>query len=919
MSSPASPPGAERWAAAQQLFEQAIDLPEPRRHEHVRDAAAGDPWLLDTVLELLDRDREASPLDHPPGTLQAFAERDEPRPAGRIGKYQLLEKLGTGGMGTVYRAEHSHGSIRQEVAIKVLHGHLSRQMGDRFVREQRILAELDHPKICRLQDFGVTDDGEAYLVMNLVHGTAITDHADRAELGVRDRIRLFLEVCDAVGYAHRRLVVHRDLKPANILVTPDGDVQLVDFGIAKILDGGGTEAAEETRAGNRWLTPNYASPEQWLDQPVTTLTDVWALGVLLFELLTGRRPFRWAGLTPLQVERQLATDGPPRASRAVQDGDDVDLRARRRRSDAARLARQLRGDLDAVLERALETDPERRYPSVEALARDLERCLDHRPVAARSGWGYRLRKTLRRHAVATVAVAAIFVVLVTFVLSLGHQSRRLTYERDLARQERDKAELLSDLLSDVLDLADPTSRDLNTAALALLDRSRSRIEDELGAEPELRADLLDQVGDLYRRLGNFDQAEAVLLDALDSLATVPPGQSLTRARLLDSLGFVYHQKRDPRALETLRRASRELWRVHRADHPDIAQVLFHLAMVQRYHGDLRSAEALLRLAHAMDGRLGQLDTGAAGDRLTDLAALVGRRGERQEALRLFDRALEIQRAARGPDSVQEGLALNKKSLLFQERPVAREGAALLERAIEIFERRVGPDHPLVAAAQHNVANSYLLLGDYAKAEAAERQALAKDTQRLGASHPSTLEDRHQLALILRAMGRPDEAVVELRRVIDGQKNVLPAHHPNRLVPRIDLARVLVELGRGEPARRILGDLPAVAAAELGVDHWVTGAALVAAAELELWAGRSERALAHAEQAARILGAREIGRERWRLGEAESALGEALVRLGRAREAEPHLRSAARSLDTLRGPSPATELAETRLHRLLATL
>ncbi|MEM8996457.1 MAG: serine/threonine-protein kinase, partial [Acidobacteriota bacterium] len=742
---------------------------------------------------------------------------------------------------------------------------------------------------------------------------------------VRARIGLFLEICDAVGYAHRRLVVHRDLKPANILVAAGGQIQLVDFGIAKILapddapdapDAGLSKGeADETRTGARWLTPNYASPEQWLGQPVTTLTDVWALGVLLFELLSGQRPFRWGGLSPLQVERQLAAGPPPRASRAATAGGDAEGRAARRLTDPARLERQLRGDLDAVLRRALAVDPERRYPSVEALAQDLGRYLERRPVHARSGWGYRLRAGLRRNAVAAATVTAVFALLVAFVLSLSQQSRRLTLERDLARQERDKAELMTGLLSDVLDLADPTNRDLNPAVVALLDRGRSQIEEKLASEPELRADLLRQVGNIYRRLGDFDRAEGALLQALESLEGASATPTPLRGRLLDALGFVYHQKRDPRAPETLRRAARELRAVHRGDHPDLAEALFHLSMTRRYRGDVRSAEALLRQAHGIDRRLGLLETGAAGDRLSDLAAMVGRRGDRDEALRLFDRAIAIQRAARGPESVQEALSLNKKSLLFQERPLAGEGAALLERAIAIFERRLGPDHPLVAAGHHNLAHTYLVLGDYRAAEAAERRALAKDTERLGPNHPSTLEDRHSLALILRAAGRLDGAESELRAVMAAQVDLLPRDHPRRLMTHFDLARVVTELGRAGEARRILGDLPTAAASSLGDDHWVTGAGEIAAAEVELAAGRPELALVHAQTARRLFATGEVGRERWRLGEAKSALGEALAQLDRPREAEPFLRDAARSLGDLRGPAPSTRRAEDRLRRL----
>ena len=901
-----------RWTEAQKLFDEALDQPAATRRPFVLQQAAGDTWLARSVLDLLARDQASSPLDGPLRLDPSIGVETCPwRPGDHVAKYRLLERLGSGGMGTVFRAEHSHGEVCQEVAIKVLHDHLSSGLADRFEQEQRILAGLNHARISRLQDFGVTGDGTAFLVMNLVDGLPITDFADRARLSIEARLQLFLKVCDAVSYAHRRLVVHRDLKPANILVTPEGEVQLVDFGIAKVLDPQSHLAGNATLAGARVMTPNYASPEQLLGQEVTTGTDVWALGVLLFELLTGCRPFQWVGKSPLEIERELKLGKAPKAGRAVAEtGEDSRRRANARGLEPGRLARRLRGDLEAVIQRASTVEPEDRYRSVEALAQDLERHLDGRPILARPGWAYRSRRFVRRHAIAATAVATAFLLLVAFVGFLIIQSERLTRERDVARRQRDKAELMTGLLTDVLDLANPSNRDLNVAAQTLLDQSKRRIRSELSGEPTLRADLLTQMGNLYRRLGDFDEAERLLQEALQAVenGSTP---SIERALALDSLGFVYHQKRDPRAPDTLRQGLRELWRAHGGDHSDISEAWTHLAVSLRYRGDLSAARALLQHAHAMDRRLGIAETADAGDRLADLATLVGRQGDRPQALRLFNQAIAIQRQARGPDSVQEALSLNKKSLLFQERPVAQEGAELLERAIEIFERRLGPDHPLVAGGYHNVANSYLLLGRLDQAEEAERQAWARDARRLGPGHPSSLEDRQSLAMILREQGRLKESEAHLREVDVAQASVLDADHPNRVMTHVGLARVLLELGKVDGARGVL-QVADAARASLGADHWVVGAVDVAAAEVALAAGAPELAVEPAENAMRIFDGPAASRERWRKGEAESALGAALLQLGRLEPAEAHLRSAVSRLQELRGPSVATRRAQERL-------
>ena len=901
-----------RWSEAQKLFEEALDQPTETRPEYVREAAGDDTWLAHAVLDLLGRDQASSPLDRPLRLEPSHGFEPCRWSSGdRIAKYRLLERLGAGGMGTVFRAEHSHGEVRQEVAIKVLHHHLSSGLGDRFVQEQRILAGLSHPRISRLQDFGVTDDGTAFLVMNLVDGLPMTEHADRAGLSIEARLHLFLKVCDAVSYAHRRLVVHRDLKPANILVTPEGEVQLVDFGIAKVLDPQDHLSGDATHVGARVMTPNYAGPEQLLGQEVTTGTDVWALGVLLYELLTGLRPFQWAGKSQLDIERELRLGKSPKAGRAFSEiNEDSRSRAEARGLDPARLRRRLRGDLEAIIQRALTVEPEDRYRSVEALARDLERYLDGRPILARPGWAYRSRKFLRRHALATTAIATAFFLLIAFVGFLVIQSERLTRERDFARQQRDKAELMTGLLTDVLELANPANRDLNVAAQTLLDRSKRRILNELSGEPKLRADLLTQMGNLYRRLGDFDEAETVLQQALQAVGSGST-PSIERALALDSLGFVYHQKRDPRALNILRRAQRELWRFHRADHADIAGAWMHMSMVLRYRGDLAAAQALLQRAHDMDRRLGIAETAEAGDRLADLAVLIGRRGDRERGLLLLDRAIDIQHQARGPDSVQEAVSLNKKALFFQERPVAEKGAELLERAIQIFERRLGPDHPLVAGGYHNIANSYLLLGRLEEAEKAERQAWERDSRRLGPHHPSSLEDRQSLAMILVERGKLREATMHLREVNRAQESVLDADHPNRIMTRLFLSRVLLELGDVTLARRYLRESESARAA-LGPDHWVVGALDIAGAELALRSGEPELAAKQAQNAVRIFDGPSASRQRWRKGEAESVLGAVLLELGHVEAAKAHLRSAVSRLQELRGPSVSTRLAQDRL-------
>ncbi|MEM7356826.1 MAG: serine/threonine-protein kinase, partial [Acidobacteriota bacterium] len=563
-----------RWSKAQDLFEQALDQPEAEREAYVRASAQNDPWLLQSVLELLVLDEGSSPLDRsPPRRGEAREPASEASVGDLIGKYRLLEPIGAGGMGCVYRAERVDGSIRQEVAVKILRTtHLRPQDRQRFLQEQRIMAGLRHARIAQLLDYGSTPKGAAYLVMNLVEGTTITRYADDHHLPIAERTRLFLAVCDAVHHAHRRLVVHRDLKPANILVGADGEPLLLDFGIAKVLDPAEHLDGMTTRTELRVMTPSYASPEQLLGQPITTGTDVWALGVLLFELLTGRRPFDWTGMPLVEIERHLELDPKPKASAAIPaHRADAQRIALRRGLEPGRLRRRLRGDLDLIIGRALAYRSDERYGSVEALTLDLERYLAGRPVhARRPSLVYRTSKFLRRHALVVAGVAIGVAVLIGFLLLQAAQSQRLKTERDAARQERDKAQLMSELLADVLDLADPSNRKLNQAAQSMLELGKQRILRDFGQQPAAQADLLTRVGTLYRRTGAYEEAEALLDQAADIWQQTDVADPLGMARTLDSLGFLYHQKRDPRAVETLRKALRLFWQVHGGDHLDVA-------------------------------------------------------------------------------------------------------------------------------------------------------------------------------------------------------------------------------------------------------------------------------------------------------------------------------------------------------------
>ncbi|MBC7983128.1 MAG: serine/threonine protein kinase, partial [Candidatus Obscuribacterales bacterium] len=504
-----------RWLRIRDLFEQAIEL-APEQRDAFLDARCGDDPNLRVELKSLlasDAGHTRGPLTGAIGAAvdATTTDRRQELVGTVIGPYRLSSVLGHGGAGTVYLGERVDRQYSAQVAIKVVEGAaLHSEIGRRFRAERQILANLNHANIARLIDAGETPQGYPYLVMEYVHGEAIDQYCDRMHLNVEARCELMLRVCSAVQYAHQNLVVHRDIKPANILVTPDGTPKLLDFGIAKLLD---TDAAAAelalTRMNDRVLTPEYASPEQILGQPVTTASDVYALGVVLYELLTGLRPYKVSSASQLELERTICVIEPARPSTAIRQAAakrpltqtttgspptrDIYAIAEARRTAPQRLVARLGGDLDAILLRALRKEPIYRYPSVEQFTADLRRHLAREPVLARQGnWVYYAQRFSRRHAVAVSATAGFILLLASAVIVTSVQAKRIAVERDNANLEKQTSEAVANFMVNVFAAADPyVIQNKDVTAGELLDKSTQSIRDDLSQQPAVKARLLE--------------------------------------------------------------------------------------------------------------------------------------------------------------------------------------------------------------------------------------------------------------------------------------------------------------------------------------------------------------------------------------------------------------------------------------------
>src|ERR1700675_2699046 len=516
-----------RWQKIQSLFEEVVDSGPEERVARLASSCHGDSELRDSVEALLASDqRTEDPLINAIGAAaESLLEEHQDRLLGtRVGPYRVVSILGYGGMSTVYRGERDDSQYHRVVAIKVLqHATVHPRLRSRLHSERHILATLDHGSIARLIDSGDLEDGTPYLVMEYVDGESIDSYCDSRTLFIRERLELFISVCAGVHYAHRNFVVHRDIKASNIFVTDEGVPKLLDFGIAKLLAPESlSHTLPVTRLQERILTPENAAPEQVLGRPITTATDIYALGVLLYQLLTGRSPYRLLSYSQLQLERAICMDDPVRPSQMVVSklsGENDADRSRisdRRGLSPQRLRTRLSGDLDAIIGMAMRKEPDRRYPSVEALAADVQRHLTGRPVRARQGdWRYHSAKFLRRHTLAVAGIAAIIVGLSVVAGITLWQNHRIELAREATAQERDRAQQVSAFLVDVFSQADPfTAQGEQPTARDLLDRGAQKILSNSNLQPEVRAQLLESIGLAYRRQGLSERAVPLLEQAV---------------------------------------------------------------------------------------------------------------------------------------------------------------------------------------------------------------------------------------------------------------------------------------------------------------------------------------------------------------------------------------------------------------------
>ncbi|MDX1395760.1 MAG: serine/threonine-protein kinase, partial [Gemmatimonadota bacterium] len=758
------------WEKVQRIFHATLDLTEREQERFLVRIGEGHPAVAEEVRALLAAHARTGLLDGT-GPFDPMAS-DAHLIGGTVGPYRIVRRLGRGGMGIVFLAERDDDQFEQRVALKLLRGDPAGDLRERFLREREILAGLSHPNIARLYDGGVTGSGIPWFAMELVEGEQIETWCESERLDVEARLRLFCLVCDAVQYAHQNLVVHRDIKPSNVLVTRDGEPRLLDFGIAKLLETDG----ERTETVEQRLTPPYAAPEQLCGGSLTTATDSYALGVLLYRLLAGVHPYRIDASFPV-LARSICESEPTRPSVAV---------AKRNPGGAPRLERRLRGDLDTIVLKALRKEPERRYATAGALAEDIRRHLAGRPVAARPDTaGYRASKFIRRHRVAAIAGLAASITVVAGAIGMGWQARRATAqariaetERDRARVEAARAEETKDFMLGLFSAADPREsmgREITVRELVDLGAEGLLEGDQLADQPLVRASMLDVVGQVYDRMNRWDRARPILERALAIRREHLSADDPDLATSLNSLAVMLLNKGQIDAAEPLALEALEIRRRVPGGELDVATSLNNVAAIPFMRGDYAGAEGRIREAIEVRKAGGDFGPDLAVN-IDALAGILREQGRYAEADSLFGEALAIKRAHLDPAHPDLAQSYNNLAGLRLRSGDAAGAERSYREALAIY-RRIDPNHSVVATIVSNLGSSLETQGRYTEAESAYLESLRIRRALFGDENDDVSVSLNNLGLLYARTGRFAEARPMLEESLAVRLGVHGESHP----------------------------------------------------------------------------------------------------------------------------------------------
>lgn len=806
----------ERWQRLEEIFSLAIDLPVTEQEEFIRNRCGKDLELYERLTAMLAADASPHPiLDENAATLvHDDFDAGESWIGKRFGVYEITAQLGFGGMGVVLLGERADGAFSQKVAVKIIKRELgSPEILRRFANERRILARLNHPNIARLMGGGVTPDGIHYLTMEFIEGVPVDQYCDTHRLTIHERVKLFLKVCEAVAYAQRSLVIHRDLKPSNILVTGDGVVKLLDFGIAKALDPdlADSDQLKLTRTGMQLMTPSYASPEQIRCETITTASDVYSLGVVFYELLAGYPPYKIGSLNMAEIDKLLSTTQPLRPSAAATSlpvspnmNRDETIRvpadiARLRRTEPRQLRRKLSGDLDNICLKMLRVDVDRRYQSADQLVDELNRHIEGRPVHARPDTiHYRISKLISRNKT-TSAITAMM--LCAIMVTVSYYTAQLAKQRDRARVEAGKATEIASFLTSIFNVADPsTSHGRSISARELLDSGATRLEHELSDQPATQTEMMHLLGSIYYNLALYDQSREVTLKSL--------------------------------------RIRREHFG---ENNPDVAMSLFQLGMIEYSLGSLDSAESLYRQSLKIRRSYsGDMDSTVAEIK-NDLGQVLRHLGRMDEAENYVRDALQTRRTLFGNYHKDVAHSLTHLGRLYWTRQDLDRAEPLLREAVQIYSDLLGRYHLETGASMSALASLLVDKGELHSAESLYLESLDIFSTLVGRGHVYTAGVIGSLGELALRDNRPGAADTLFRHTWEVYSTALPENHSNRATALAGIGRTFMARAEPDSAVPYLERALAVRRAFYGDNHWQTGITMIYLGECLATLGDTARA------------------------------------------------------------------------------
>ncbi len=812
----------ENWQKIKAIFYPALELPEGERLYFVKEKCGDDAELFEEIKMLIaSSEQNETFIEKPAFAMNELVVAKEKRDliGQEIGAYKIEKEIGRGGMGAVYLAKRADKEFEKQVAVKLIkRGFDTDEIIKRFRNERQILAGLDHTNITRLIDGGATEDGLPYLVMDYVEGEPLTKFCNFRELSIEDRLKLFLQICSAVKYAHQNLIIHRDLKPSNILVTNDGTPKLLDFGIAKLIDEANDETQNHTLT--RVMTPEYASPEQVQGKQITTSSDVYSLGVILYELLTGERPFKVKSKNANEISKIITDSQPQKPSLVVSS-----------KSENSKFKIQnpklLKGDLDNIVLMAMRKEPERRYSSVEQFAEDIKRYLNGLPVIAQEDtFSYRASKFIGRNKTGVAAGIGVALSLIGGIIATSRQSKIAKRERDIARREANKAERINQFLQKTLSSADPKEHGKDTTVLEALKFAAEQIENEFTDQPEIVADLNTTIGKTYLNLGQIEKAEPHLSAALQIRREILPEISEEIAANLNDLGLLNRIKGDYSTAEPLFQNSLKiLEKLYGDKHLLIAEVLENLGFLFLLQGKHVEAIKIFERELSINTDLNGKNHPSSARTISRLADCFSIMSDYEVSAMLYRQAQKIIHAhypKTHPEAIEVSAGLASTLL----RTNQKEAEDLLNEILEIKEKVFGKENSQYAWSQYNLA---FLMNSQKRFDEAEKIAAEILTLRgefINDENPIISASLQTLAIAFMGKNQAEKAEPLFRESLALREKTLDAEHWNLDTSKSVLGECLAKIGKLDEAENLLSQSYKNLKEKIGEQHEQTRNALV---------------------------------------------------------------------------------------------